>query len=198
MALLWVIVTIIVASANGMDNTKLWKIPPPRVLWHQNPGLWYVQFQSVACSWSGGRELTDMEVFVRPETKTNLLFSFESRNGLCNKINFMVYLTSQIGLYKIKDPVGSGFTGVYVLPAGDNKSFLISYGCTKMSVFGDKCDDGSIYVMTRMRYPDKKVITKINKALVQLWGITVKELQRVMHKNYEYYYKNCYFPNIQT
>ncbi|KAL4233794.1 hypothetical protein ACF0H5_008472 [Mactra antiquata] len=50
-----------------------------------------------------------------------------------------------------------------------------------MSVLGDKCDDSMLSVLTRMVKPDGKTITKINNALMEIFGVTVDQLQRVLH-----------------
>ncbi|KAL4232235.1 hypothetical protein ACF0H5_009809 [Mactra antiquata] len=182
MVFIWAFALMVIAVANGMDETKLWRLPPPMkgFQWEKALGRWYYQFRKAPCSWSGSNELTDYEMFISKRSKNSLWFALTMRNGVCNTINHSPIIVSP-GVHTTKDPTGGGFSGVYVQVAGDYKTFMIVYGCTKMSVFGDKCDDASITVSTRMRFPDKKVISMINDALMQLWRITVNDLQRVKH-----------------
>ncbi|KAL4231340.1 hypothetical protein ACF0H5_008919 [Mactra antiquata] len=182
MVFLWTFALMLITVAKGMDETKLWRIPPPMKghQWETFLGRWYYQFRKSACSWSGSNEFTDYGALITRESKNTIWFTLTMRNGICNTINHRGILISP-GVYTTKDPTGGSFSGTYIIVAGDSKTFGISYGCTKMSVLGDKCEDASIAVRTRIRYPDKAVIAMINDALLQLWGITVDELQRVKH-----------------
>ncbi|KAL4231341.1 hypothetical protein ACF0H5_008920 [Mactra antiquata] len=184
MLLLWTTAFTLINLSNGIDETKLWTFPQAMkdFDWQQNLGRWYYQFRKVPCSWSGSDEFTDYEAFIIRENKHTLLLTLTMRNNeICNSIAHRATFKSNLGILKIKEPLGIGFSGIYFLVAGDYTTFGITYGCTKLSVFGDKCDDASITVRTRMRFPDKKVIAMINDELMRLWGITVDDLQRVKH-----------------
>ncbi|KAL4231339.1 hypothetical protein ACF0H5_008918 [Mactra antiquata] len=182
MMFLWTFALMVISVAKGMDETKLWRIPPPikGFLWEPSSGRWYYQFRKSPCSWSGSNEFTDYEMLLRTEGKNSMLMTLTMRNGVCNSANHRMIFMSP-GVYTTKDLLGGSFSGTYIYVAGYYKTFFIVYGCTKMSVLGDKCEDASIDVRTRIRYPDKAVIAMINDALLQLWGITVDELQRVKH-----------------
>ncbi|KAL4232269.1 hypothetical protein ACF0H5_009843 [Mactra antiquata] len=168
---------------NGFDQTKLWKIPPPMKNYHVPSGLgrWYYQFNQAACSWSGSREYSDYEIFLEPESKNSLLFTLTMRNEFCNTIKGRSYIIAP-GVFTAKDTVGNNFSGTYTVVAEDPKTFSISYGCTKMSVLGDKCDDASLKIKTRMPFPSKKVIAQINRELKRIWGITVNDLPRSLFR----------------
>ncbi|KAL4232005.1 hypothetical protein ACF0H5_009583 [Mactra antiquata] len=184
MLLLWTILLVFTSLSNGLDETVLWKIPKPMkgFQWQQHFGRWYNQFRKAPCSWSGALEFTDNELFFGPETKQSILFSLTMRNrGICNTITSRAFLQSPEAITKAEDTIAGGFGGLYVQVAGDPKLFGIAYGCTKLNVLGDKCDDPSITIRTRMRFPDKRVIAMIHDALMQLWGIGVDELHRVQH-----------------
>ncbi|KAL4233793.1 hypothetical protein ACF0H5_008471 [Mactra antiquata] len=166
-----------------MDRTKLWRIPPPMKGFQLKPALgqWFVQFRAAPCSWEGSNEFQDYELYTAPVDKNTLSATLTMRNGVCNTISAPIYLTSEPGVMLVKDPVGNNFSGKLIYPATDYKSFAFYYVCTKMSVFGDKCDDAMLCVHTRMRKPSGKTVAKINDALIRIFGVTVNQLQRVIH-----------------
>ncbi|KAL4231958.1 hypothetical protein ACF0H5_009535 [Mactra antiquata] len=190
MALFWIITLVLVTLSHGFDRTRLWKIPPPMKGFQIQPALgrWYYQFRIAPCSWSGSNEFTDYEVLMTLQGKSTIVFSRTMRNdGICNTVTSKAYLTSQPGVINIKDPLGNNFSGLQIFTATDYKTFSITYTCTKKSVSGDKCDDAMVNVRTRMRKPGLQVIQRINNALMQLWGVTLEQFQRVLHS------KPCFY-----
>ncbi|KAL4233795.1 hypothetical protein ACF0H5_008473 [Mactra antiquata] len=171
------------ACSHGIDITKLWKIPPPMKGFQIQPALgqWFVQYRVAPCSWAGSTEFQDYEYFASTGGKNAFSITLTMRNGICNTIKAPVFFTHQPGVMLVKDPLGNNFSGKLIYTAIDYKSFQIIYVCTKMSVFGDKCDDALLSVQTRMVKPDGQTIANINNALKGIFGVTVDQLQRVVH-----------------
>lgn len=115
-----------------------------------------------------------------------------------NKVDFhIVYLNRQVKYrnmetivltfsMKIKfscisSKLGDSFSGRLAVAATDYKTFVIYWGCTKMSSFGDRCEDPWISIATRNRFPSPKVVNIIENILRARWGIFLGELQRISH-----------------
>ncbi|KAL4233796.1 hypothetical protein ACF0H5_008474 [Mactra antiquata] len=177
------ILSIIIACSHGIDRTKLWKIPSPMKGFQLQYALgrWFVQYRVAPCSWEGSNEFQDYELFDSLVSKNFMSVIFTMRNGVCNTINASAFLTSQPGVIMLKDPLGNNFSGKLIYLATDYMSFKIIYICTRMSVLGDKCNDAGLSVYTRMVKPDGKTIAKINAVLMKMYGVTVDQLQRVIH-----------------
>ncbi|KAL4223555.1 hypothetical protein ACF0H5_017025 [Mactra antiquata] len=178
-------VTLILLSVvvvNGLESSRLWNIPSPVNGFRIQPllGRWFVQYRKAPCTWGGSNEFSDYETTFQLDGKHNLFTTMSMRNDVCNTINSRAFMQSP-GVYIIKDPLGNNFSGKLVFAATDYKTYHITYLCTKMSVLGEKCDDTSLSVKTRVPHPDHKIIARINHALNQMWGISVDHLQRVNH-----------------
>ncbi|KAL4223715.1 hypothetical protein ACF0H5_017182 [Mactra antiquata] len=173
----------IVALSQGVDKTRLWRTPPPMKGFLLNPSLgrWFIQFRSAPCGWEGSSEFRDYETTLIMDGQ-NIIARETMRNDVCNTVTSNLYLRSPPGVFTVKDQLGNNWSGSYVIPATDYKTFSITYGCTKVSTMGDKCDDPWLSVKTRMPNPGPKVVAMINDALMSLWGITVDHLQQVQHQ----------------
>ncbi|KAL4232268.1 hypothetical protein ACF0H5_009842 [Mactra antiquata] len=166
---------------HGMDETVLATIPVPMKKFDlsQSLGRWYYQFQKAPCSWSGSSEFSDYEIFLSAENSKSILFTLTMRIDICNQITGRAFINPQPGVFRSKDSIGNVFSGLYVIVAEDPKTYSIVYGCTKLSAFGNKCEDASITVKTRVPFPNKKIIAQIYNVLMAVWGISIHDLQRV-------------------
>lgn len=75
--------------------------------------------------------------------------------------------------------------GKDVVVATDHKTFIVSWRCSKLSVFGD-CQNPSIAVTARTPTPNLNTIADINSVLTKIWGMTVKDLRQIVHTGRKY------------
>ncbi|KAL4221769.1 hypothetical protein ACF0H5_020023 [Mactra antiquata] len=175
------VVALLLASySEAIDTNKIMFQPPPMKNFDLNAwlGPWFYAFRSPPCSWSGANEMTDYESTGRLLKNGVILAKETWRNEICNSLQILVYVKGP-GIFTAKDPLGNTFSGTVVVPYTDYKTFTITWGCTKMSALGNKCDDPWINVKTRMIKPGPKIIGQINYHLTRLWGVTVDQLQVV-------------------
>ncbi|KAL4234549.1 hypothetical protein ACF0H5_006190 [Mactra antiquata] len=182
MHILWVL--SFVAFAYGLETTRLWQQPPPMKGFNIMPflGRWFVQFRKAPCSWAASNEFTDFETYMTRPNKNTILIKETSRNEICNSATSLLYPGKQPGVFVVKDPLGDNMSGSYVVVATDYKSWSLTYGCTKMSVSGNKCQDPWLSVKTRMPHPKPVVLAQIDKAMWDLWRAALTDLQPVRHR----------------
>ncbi len=94
----------------------------------------------------------------------------ELENCTCTFVNFL-------GI------AGDIFSGESVIVAVDPHTFIIEWGCTKVSTTGQRCDDPWVSVHTRERFPSPKVLAKVDLALMQAIGVRLADLPRLSHAN---------------
>ncbi|XP_053403528.1 uncharacterized protein LOC123543599 isoform X2 [Mercenaria mercenaria] len=165
------------------DVKEVLKIPPaPMPGFNLLPwlGPWFYQYHKAPCSWAVSEEFTDYTQITELEG-TNVINHDTMRNrGVCNSVTSIMSVTGP-GEFTGKDLVGNNWSGTLIVVATDYKSFSISWGCTKMSVFDNRCEDPYAYVKTRQRKPPARVLRRIEMILRDIWGISVRQLTRILH-----------------
>ncbi|XP_060598768.1 uncharacterized protein LOC132752427 [Ruditapes philippinarum] len=100
---------------------------------------------------------------------------------MCNTLSTMYYPTNTRGVFKIKDPIGSIWSGIAVNVAVDGKRYKIFYGCPKMPAIDDRCDDPFLNIYTRMPKPDPLTLAEIDSILRKAFGFSLASLPRTFH-----------------
>ncbi|XP_053403529.1 uncharacterized protein LOC128558429 [Mercenaria mercenaria] len=167
-------------SGNVKERIKIPPTPMPGFNVLRWVGKWFFQFHKPSYSWAVSEEFTDYEkVF---ELQGNDLINHERmRNyGVCNSVTSVWHIKGP-GYFEGIDTVGDNWSGKIIVVDTDYTGFYITWGCTKWSVFSDRCEDPGVYVLTRQLTPDPTVLRRIELALQNTFGISVNQLIRIPH-----------------
>ncbi|XP_045202162.2 uncharacterized protein LOC123555633 [Mercenaria mercenaria] len=165
------------------DVKEILKIPPaPMPGFNLLPwlGPWFYQYHKAPCSWAMSEEFTDFTHIMELEGTNVILQDTMRSRGLCNSVTSILSVTGP-GEFLGKDLVGINWSGPLIVVATDYKSFSVDWGCTKMSVFDNRCEDPYVYINTRQRKPSARVLRRIEMALRDVWGISVRQLTKILH-----------------
>ncbi|KAL4217386.1 hypothetical protein ACF0H5_023837 [Mactra antiquata] len=89
------------------------------------------------------------------------------------------YVKSPPVVFLNKDTFGNNLSGQAVVTATDYKILL--NGVEQNFLFGEKCDDPFVVVLTRVPKPTQFTVACINKVLMKTWGLTIRDLDTVLH-----------------
>ncbi|XP_060600014.1 uncharacterized protein LOC132753517 isoform X1 [Ruditapes philippinarum] len=182
--LLFICVAIFSIAYGNDVKQRLQRIPPPVPFFNEDASLgrWFVQARLAGCGYSSSDTISDFSQLLSREG-SGALISYETwRNGgLCNTLASRFIRQNVPGVYTVKDPIGALWSGTVINVAIDYKRFKILYGCVKMSVVGNLCDDPFLNVYTRMPMPNPGTLSVIDSALRNIFGISLASLPRTPH-----------------
>ncbi|XP_053403176.1 uncharacterized protein LOC123554122 [Mercenaria mercenaria] len=145
-------------------------------------GQWYVQYNLKGCNYESSDNYKDYTQYLVRGGKGRLISYDTWRNeDLCNTLSSQRIRQKVPGVYTNKDPIGAIWSGTVIVVAIDYKRYKILWGCAKMSVRGDLCDDPFLIIYTRTPKADPKTFATINNALRQIFGFSLGSLPRSYH-----------------
>ncbi|XP_045201240.2 uncharacterized protein LOC123554889 [Mercenaria mercenaria] len=165
------------------DVTERLKIPPvPMPGFNLLPwlGQWFYQYLKVPCSWAIAAEFTDFTHFTEVEGQNVINHDAMRNRGVCNTVTSIFSITGP-GEFIGKDVVGNNWSGRLIVVATDYKSFSVTWGCTKMSEFDNRCEDSYVFIKTRQLRTSARVLRRIDMVLRDLWGISARRLTKMPH-----------------
>ncbi|XP_052251779.1 uncharacterized protein LOC127858617 isoform X2 [Dreissena polymorpha] len=185
-----VVAVFLVCQSSGLTDSwqnRIKQRPAPvvpfKIEWAL--GKWFTQSRQEPCSWKGSADFQNMELNFVLDPKKGIIYdhSMWRVGNRCVYVTFDVHQTKQPGVLLLKDPLGDIFSGESVIVAVDPHTFIIEWGCTKVSTTGQRCDDPWVSVHTRERFPSPKVLAKVDLALMQAIGVRLADLPRLSHAN---------------
>ncbi|KAL4229599.1 hypothetical protein ACF0H5_012637 [Mactra antiquata] len=177
---LFLLVFVMITNVDGLKVLSNTPQPMTGLLIPKMLGQWFAVHRKPPCTWSGSKEFVNLGIFFKYEGKDTISSQITWGDEFCNKVFAKDFMESPPGVLLKKDSFGDNISGKAVIIATDYKTYLIKWGCTKFSVFGEKCDDPYVVVLTRVPKPTKFTLANINVVLSKTWGLTIKDLDMVL------------------